>query len=79
MVVWRQLALSLAAVVLGIPIGLGIWWLGSQMGGAQSVTYPSLPLLLAAGAVALIGCTLVTAPLARMTSRLPVTAVLRQE
>ena len=35
MVVWRQLALSLVAVALGIPLGLGIWWLGSQMGGAQ--------------------------------------------
>jgi hypothetical protein len=67
------------AAALGIPIGLGIWWLGSQMGDAQSVTYPSLPLLLAAGAIAVTGCTLVTAPLARMTSRLPVTAVLREE
>jgi hypothetical protein len=79
MVVWRQLALSIVAAALGIPIGLGIWWLGSQMGDAQSVTYPSLPLLLAAGAIAVTGCTLVTAPLARMTSRLPVTAVLREE
>ena len=79
MVVWRQLALSRRAAALGIPIGLGIWWLGSQMGGAQDITYPSLPLLLTAGAIAVIGCTLVTAPLARMTSRLPVTAVLRQE
>jgi putative ABC transport system permease protein len=79
MVVWRQLALSLAAAALGIPIGLGIWWLGSQMGDAEKITYPSLPLLLAAGAIGVIGCTLVTAPLARMTSRLPVTTVLRQE
>jgi hypothetical protein len=53
MVVWRQLALSIAAAALGIALGLGIWWLGSQMGD--------------------------TAPLARMTSRLPVTAVLRQD
>ena len=30
--------------------------------------------LLAAGTVAVLACTLVTAPLARMTSRLPVTA-----
>ena len=79
MVVWRQLALSVAAAALGIPIGLGIWWLGSKMGDTETITYPSLPLLLVAGAVAVIGCTLVTAPLARMTSRLPVTAVLRQE
>ena len=35
MVVWRQLALSVVAAALGIPIGLGIWWLGSKMGGAQ--------------------------------------------
>ncbi len=79
MVVWRQLALSLAAAALGIPIGIGIWWLGSEMGDSDTITYPSLPVLLAAGAVAVIGCTLVTAPLARMTSRMPVTAVLRQE
>jgi putative ABC transport system permease protein len=79
MVVWRQLPLSLVAAVLGVPLGLGLWWLGSQMGDAQDITYPSAPLLLAAGAVAVIGCTLVTAPLARATARLPVTAVLRQE
>jgi hypothetical protein len=79
MVVWRQLALSLAAAALGIPIGLGVWWLGSEMGDSDTISYPSLPVLLAAGVVAVIGCTLVTAPLARMTSRLPVTAVLRQE
>ena len=52
MVVWRQLALSLAAAALGIPIGLGIWWLGSKMGDTQTITYPPLPLLLAAGAIA---------------------------
>lgn len=79
MVVWRQLALSLAAAAVGVPLGLGIWWLGSQMGDADQVTDPSLPVLLAGAAVAVLACTLVTAPLARMTSRLPVTAVLRQE
>ena len=78
-VVWRQLTLALGAAVLGIPLGLGLWWLGAQMGGAEEVGYPSALALVATAAATVAVATLVTAPLARLAARLPVTTVLRQD
>jgi ABC-type lipoprotein release transport system permease subunit len=79
MVVWRQLTLSVGAAALGVPLGLGLWWLGTERGDAPDVSYPSAPALAAAAVVAIAATTLVTAPLARVAARLPVTAVLRQD
>jgi len=79
MVVWRQLTLSVGAAVLGVPFGLALWWLGTERGDAPDVSYPSAPALVAAAVVAVATTTLVTAPLARVAARLPVSAVLRQD
>jgi ABC-type lipoprotein release transport system permease subunit len=79
MVVWRQLALSLGAAALGVPFGLGLWWLGNQMGDAEDPSYPPAAALVVAAVAAVVACTLVTAPLARLAARLPVTTVLRQD
>ena len=54
--VWRQLTLALGAAVLGIPLGLGLWWLGTQMGDAEDVGYPSALALLAAAAATVAVC-----------------------
>jgi FtsX-like permease family len=80
-VVCRQLTLAVAAAVLGVPLGLGLWQLGVAMGddaGAE-VTFPPAPMLAAAAAVAIAACTLAAAPLARAAARAPVARVLRQD
>jgi ABC-type lipoprotein release transport system permease subunit len=79
MVVWRQLVLALGAAVLGVPFGLALWWLGNEMGDAENPDYPSAIALAVAAVAAVVASTVVTAPLARLAARLPVTTVLRQD
>jgi putative ABC transport system permease protein len=79
MVVSRQLVLAIAAAALGIPLGLGLWWLGNELGDSAQMDYPPAPALVVAASLAVAAATLVTAPLARHAARLPVAAVLRQD
>jgi hypothetical protein len=65
--------------VLGVPFGLALWWLGNEMGDAENPDYPSAIALAGAAVAAVVASTVVTAPLARLAARLPVTTVLRQD
>ncbi len=78
-VIARQLTIACVAALCGVPLGLGIWWLGTRMGDDGGVSFPPAPALLAGALLAVAVCTLVTIPLARAAARLPVTRVLRQE
>ena len=80
-VVCRQLTLAVAAVVLGIPLGLGLWQLAVAMGddAGADPAFPSAPMLAAAAVAGIAVCTLVALPLAHNAARAPVARVLRQE